>query len=146
MMPLTTVSKLPDWIMMCLLSIITFFSPVLVQMYFLFFLILVDLITGIWAAKKQNKKITIKKLLLTVNKTISYILLVCIGYIFDTVFIKEAFGAPYMINIFIMLLALNEFRSSVMNISKVLGYDIWNLVLNSLGKKKLEDVIKEKDE
>ena len=134
MEPLTSISKVPDWIFLTIAAIYTFISPMLYQLSFLLLFVILDLISGIWVAKQKKEKISYKKLFKTFTKLFGYSLITLVGYIFDYIFICAVFGHKYMFSIFMMLIALNEFRSIINNMSKILGYDIWNKVIKSINK------------
>lgn len=135
MAPLTTISSIPDWLFLCLSGIYLFFAPMFAQLLFLLLFIMVDAISGIMLSKKNNIDFSWKKFSITFTKIISYVLVTATGFIFDYIFIEKAFGQPFMFNIFMLLLCVNEFRSIINNFSKILGYDIWRLVLKAFNKK-----------
>lgn len=134
-MSLTTYSKIPDYIFFCLTAAFIYFKPMLVALGMLSVLVTIDLITGILLAKHNNISFSFKKALISLYKIAYYTLLCVAGFIIDKQFIEAVFGAPYMFNIFVLLLALNEFRSIVDNISIVMGIDIWRMVIKAFNKK-----------
>lgn len=136
MSPLTTLSNIPDWVFLGLMSIYSFFAPMFAQLLFLLLFVVIDMISGIMLAKKSDLPFSWRKFFMTFTKIISYTLITMTGYIFDYIFIEGAFGKAFMFDIFMLLLCLNEFRSIINNFSKILGYDIWTLVIKSFNKKK----------
>lgn len=135
MSPLTSLSVLPDWIFLLIMSVYAFFAPMFAQLLFLLLFVVIDMISGIMLAKKSDLPFSWRKFFMTFTKIISYTLITMTGYIFDYIFIEGAFGKAFMFDIFMLLLCLNEFRSIINNFSKILGYDIWRLVLKAFNKK-----------
>lgn len=52
-MTLNTASKFPDWIFFTAVSIYSFLMSLLYSLYFLWFLIAIDYIGGVWLSKKN---------------------------------------------------------------------------------------------
>jgi hypothetical protein len=71
---------LPLWV----LSILAVFAPEKAAISTAFILILCDLITGVWAAKKQGQAITSGGLKMTIYKIVFYELAICMGFLAQT--------------------------------------------------------------
>lgn len=135
-MSLTQYSKIPDFIFYLLIAIYNFFNPMMSQFLFLICLIGIDTISGLFLMRHQKICFSLTKFSAIFKKIFGYTIICFAGFIIDEVFIKATFGASFMFNIFIMLLALNEFKSLVDNCSKILGIDVWRLVIKAWNKDK----------
>jgi len=141
-MTLTSASKFPDWIFFTAVSIYSFLMPLLYSLYFLWFLIAIDYIGGVWLSKKNKKEIHwLKGFRTSISKMFAYTLISLAGYIIDIIFLKQALGQLVVFNIFMALLAIGEFRSIINNFGCILEIDIWNKVVKAFGKKGLSDLV-----
>lgn len=133
-MTLTTLSKVPDIIFFTLSALITFFSPMTEQYIFLLVIIVANTISGICLAGNRNESFSWAKLCMIFPKIGWYSLITIVGWIVDTIFVYKAFNHRYMFSIFILLLALTEFKSIADNVSSALGFDIWARVIKAFRK------------
>jgi hypothetical protein len=137
--------KTSDWLFMGMTAAYTFISPIIYQAGFLFILVLADFITAIWRIHACNEcKFHIYGIWTSIRKMIAYTLVLLCGYILDKVFIEAAFGMMMFYKIFILIIAVGEFRSIVRNISLILGIDIWTKVVSAFGKKTVHEIIRDK--
>lgn len=101
------------------------------------FLVVIDLITGIWAALKRKEKITSKKLSYTISKIILYTIALISGIAVHEVF--KVFSVTLIVNMIAAFLAITEFKSIAENISSILGIDFAGFI-KKLIRRKLNDV------
>lgn len=135
-MSLTQESKIPDFIFYIFNIVFLYFQPTYKQLLFLLIFVLIDTISGIMLSLHNGEKFRIKKLWITVRKLFSFSLITMVGYILDEAFIAPVFGGRYMFVIFMMFLALSEFKSIIDNFGKILKIDIWNIVVKAFKKDK----------
>lgn len=88
-------------------------------------LVVCDVVTGIWAARKRGELITSAKMARTVPKIILYPL----GILISELMVKTYFGdtpvvgsLTYMVALFISTV---EFQSNIENIGHITGMNIW---------------------
>lgn len=93
-------------------------------------LVMVDLITGIAAAKKRKEPIRSKGLRNSVKKTVWYFLAILTGHMMQSIFFKSL-EIDYYISSFI---ALIEFKSLLENIAELTGADVWTHIKNLMTK------------
>lgn len=135
-MSLTPYSKVPDFVFYFIIALYSFFNPMLAQYSLLLFLVIIDTVSGIFLARHKKIKFSWIKFSTILDKICGYTLICISGYILDIIFISKVFGEPFMFNIFMMLLALNEFKSLVDNCGIILGIDVWRMVIKSFNKNK----------
>lgn len=93
-------------------------------------LVMVDLVTGIAAAKKRKEKIRSQGLRNSVIKTVWYFLAILTGHMMQSIFFKSL-EIDYFISSFI---AVIEFKSLLENIAELTGADVWTHLKNLLTK------------
>lgn len=101
-------------------------------------LVLADLITGIWASKKEGKKITSSGIKKTVAKTLAYQSCIVIAFVIETWLISDM---P-IVKVVGGLIALTEGKSFFENINRITGVDFWSEILKRAGgelKSQMED-------
>lgn len=133
-MSLTPLSRVPDIIFFMITGLTTFFSPMVEQYVFLLIIILANTISGIGKSSFLGRSFSWKLFLRTFVKMGWFTLIVIVGWIVDAIFVFKAFGQMYMFSIFILLLALAEFKSIADNLSTILGFDIWRKVIGAFKK------------
>jgi FtsH-binding integral membrane protein len=71
---------LPAW----LIAMVAIFAPEKAAICTALVLILIDLVTGVWAAKKRGEAITSSGLKTTIYKIVFYELAICLGFLAQT--------------------------------------------------------------
>lgn len=121
-----------------LIPIITFlaafFTPLAPAMLATGALILMDMVTGIYAAYKMGEKITSRKLSLTIGKMTMYITAIIAAHICETYLLNEI----AFVKITCSVIALTEFKSLSENILKATGLNIWKAIKEAIQRKKIE--------
>lgn len=112
-----------------LMSLIAPVQPFLITISIL---VVCDMVTGIWAARKTGAPFTSSKLARTLPKIIFYPLSILISELMVFTYFQ---GTPvfesltYMVALFISTV---EFQSNIENIGRITGNNIWNHVKNWL--------------
>lgn len=99
-------------------------------------LIIIDMLTGIWRAKKSGEPITSNGFRRTLSKMAAYQLAIVTGFIME-----KYLGLDFIpiVKVIGGLIALTEGKSALENISAITGVDFWKALLEKLqGKKEIE--------
>ena len=103
-------------------GIVAFIIPVQHFIYITFFLVLVDLIVGVQAAKHRNEKIKSKGLANTVYKLMIYLLTILSSRGVSIVFAPEAMQQTMYLSYAVAgVICLREFKSILENAEEVTG-------------------------
>lgn len=102
-------------------------------------LVVVDLITGVWASMKRNEKITSNGIRRTISKTVAYMMAIICSFIMEQQFLK---GIP-VVQVVSGLIAITEFKSLLENLTSITGLDFWELIVNKVQGKKIQPTPKE---
>lgn len=103
-------------------------------MFAAFILIFIDLVLGVWRAKKVGEKITSKELRRSVNKICAYELAIISAFIVE----KYMLDFPVVHSV-TALIGLSEIKSIFENIHIITGIDFWQALTSKLqGKKEKE--------
>lgn len=94
-------------------------------------LVMIDLITGMAAAKKRKEHIHSRGLRRSIIKTVWYFLAILMGHMVQSIFFKSV-ELDYLISSYI---AIIEFKSLLENIGELTGADVWTYIRNVLPKK-----------
>lgn len=95
-------------------------------------LVMIDLFTGVAAAKKRKEKLRSKGLRDSVIKTVWYFMAILTTQMMKVVFFPT-FPIVYIISAYI---AVIEFKSLLENIGELTGTDLWNAVKEFMEKSK----------
>lgn len=93
------------------------------------FLLIIDMITGIWKALKIGEPITARKLGETVTKMVLYMFGIVCAYVIEH---NIAFEAIKVMLIFSTLISVREFKSIIENIERITGTKIWQFIVNQV--------------
>lgn len=116
-----------------------FLAPIKPVLFAVGFLVLVDLITGLYASHKRNEKITSNGIRRTITKTLAYMAAVICSHVMETVFLN---GIP-VVKVVGGLIAITEFQSLMENISSITKIDLWKAILEKLQGQKIIPELKE---
>ena len=92
------------------------------------FLVISDLVTGVWASRKRNEKITSSGFKKTVMKILAYQTAVIMAFVMETYLLQ---GVP-LIKVVAGLIAITEGKSLFENIHIITGIDFWKEALKKL--------------
>jgi hypothetical protein len=116
--------------------LVIFFAEIQAALFAIGFLILSDTFTGIWAAWKNEGKssVTSRKMGRVITKLILYPLAIIIAKV------AEQYLAPVIpwVEVTLGILAIVEVKSNFENISKILGFNLWDRVKKAIWKEKEE--------
>jgi len=121
-MKTTTVIFFSKYFAFCIAAIIAFFIPIHNILVGIGALIVADMITGIFAARKRGEKIHSKKMGATVTKTILYFLGIILAQIMQNLFLDP--GVESIVKATASIFAVIEFKSNLENISTATGIDL----------------------
>lgn len=130
-------NKILSYIHSIFAVVIAFFAPIHQLMFLTGVLLVIDFITGIWAAKKRGEPITSKAMKRSVNKFLAYQLLLITAFIIQDYFTVNL-GIPF-VKLCSSLLGLTELKSIAENLKFITGLDILKVLVG-----KVKDAIKEK--
>lgn len=105
-----------------------FFSPILAILFTTGALVLTDLFTGVFAAKKRGETIDSKKMSMSISKIIFYFVAIILSRLMEIVF----FPFIPIANITAGYIGLVEFKSNFENIATITGVDIWKALRNKI--------------
>lgn len=115
-----------------LVSAVAALAPIKPIMITVGILIISDLITGIWAARKRGEQVTSAALGRTVSKMVVYQTAVVTGFLLQRYLLADAMP---VVNIVGGIIGMVEFKSFVENANYIVGGDIMKEILKKLGSK-----------
>lgn len=133
-----------EWIYKTMLVAVAALSPIHSVMITVGILISMDLVTGLWAAYKKSEIITSAALRRTVSKFVIYQIAVISAFIVQKYMLADLMPAS---NIVAGVIGMVELKSVLENASKILGGDVFKLILEKLGSQndsKLKEIIESK--
>lgn len=134
------------WLQNLLLASVAALAPIHSVMIVAGILIFIDLITGIWAALKRNEPISSAALRRTVSKFFIYQIAIISAFIVQKFLLNDLIPAS---NLVAGVIGMVELKSVLENASKILGTDVFKLVLEKLGSsndEKLKELVKNIEE
>lgn len=139
-----TQEKLIIWLTQLITLIITFLAPLKGVVLSIFFLIIIDTVSGIYASFRQNIPITSKRARDIIGKISGYLLAIIASQIF-----QQSFGIKEidLVKIVSFIIASVEVKSILENTSKIVGWNLWIKIKSVLsGKKSLKDTLLEDED
>lgn len=125
----TVLLKIYSYLYPFSLAVFTFFAPIHTILVVVFFLLIIDLITGIIAARKRGEKITSAGLRRTMSKIMIYETAIVVGFL-----LQHLLGNILPIsNIVAAGFAVVEGTSLFENLNTISGKDIFRTVILKLG-------------
>jgi hypothetical protein len=119
-----------DWMYALALSAVAILLPIKPLLMAVGFLITMDTITGIWAAKKRGEKISSAKLRSTVSKAFIYQLCVISGFIVGKYIIDDILPVAKLVA---GAIATVELKSILENSNYILGVNVFDALKQKLG-------------
>ncbi len=93
------------------------------------FLLLLDYITGIWAAYKRGEVISAKKMGVTITKMMLYMIGIIAAYVVQH---NIAGDDIKVMMVFTTLISVREFKSIIENIETITGAKIWSYIVSQI--------------
>lgn len=119
-----------DWLTALFLSTLAILAPIKPLCLAVAFLILVDTVTGIWAAKKRGEQLKSSKLRSILTKMFVYQLCVISGFVLENYILDHLLPVAKLIA---GAAAVVEVKSILENSNFILGMDIFAEVKKRLG-------------
>ena len=114
------------------IAVMAALAPIKPVMITVGILIISDLITGLWAAKKRGETITSAALGRTVSKMVVYQTAVVTGFLLQKYLLADAIP---IVNIVGGIIGMVEFKSFIENANTIIEGDIFKEILKKLGSK-----------
>lgn len=127
-----------QWLAQILLATLAVLAPIKALLISVGFLIMADLVTGIWAAVKQKKPITSAAMRRTISKVVIYNLAVISGFLVESYMLEQLLPVSKIVA---SVIGLVELKSILENANKILGHDLFKSVVARLGSE--NDTLKE---
>lgn len=121
-----------DYVINVLLATLAILSPIKPLLISCGFLIVGDMITGVWAAKKRGEKINSASMRRTVSKFVIYQLAIISGFALETYMLDSFIPVSKLVG---SVIGMVEFKSLLENSSAIVGQDIIKMILEKLGSK-----------
>lgn len=124
-------------------ALVAILAPIKALIMTVFFLIIADLITGIWASLKRNEKIKSAVMRRTISKTVVYQLAVISGFLVEMYMLDSILPVSKIVA---SVIGLVELKSILENSNSILGYNLFKNVITKLGSEndQLKEEIAEK--
>lgn len=119
-----------EWLQKIALASLAALAPIHTVMISVGVLIMVDLVTGIWAAIKRGDKVSSAAMRRTVSKIIVYQSAVITGFLLETYLLSDLIPVSKLVA---GVIGLVEFKSILENGNHILGQDLFKSVLSKLG-------------
>lgn len=113
-----------------LISVLAVFAPIKALLISVGFLVVSDMITGIWAAKKRKDTIKSAEMRRTISKMLVYQIAVISAFVLQKFLLDNIIPVS---NIVAGVIGMVEFQSILENSSTIAGQDIKKLILKKLG-------------
>ena len=105
-------------------------APIQMVMVTVGFLILVDLVTGMWAALKRKERLSSAAMRRTISKMFVYQMSVIGGFLLETYILN---GSIPVSKIVAGVIGMVEFKSILENSNVIIGDDVFSMILKKLG-------------
>lgn len=128
----TLINSIQDWGLNVAIVTLALLAPIHSMMMAAGALIVADMITGIWAAKKRQEEIKSAGFRRTINKMLTFQIAIITGFIAE----KWLLGGLLPIsNIVAGVIGLTEIKSIIENLDTVYGSSIFQEILKKLQSK-----------
>ena len=119
-----------EWMLKIAIAACAALAPIQVVMITIGILIMLDLITGIWAAKKRGQQISSAAMRRTISKIFIYQMSVISGFLLETYLLG---GSIPVSKIVTGVIGMVEFKSILENSNYIVGGDVFKMILQKLG-------------
>jgi sugar phosphate permease len=126
--------NMKEWLGKLALVIITILSPIYGVLISVGFLVLADMVTGVWAAIKRGEKFSSAKLRNTVSKFLIYNIAVISGFLVETYLMENLVPVTKIIA---GVIGIVELKSVLENGNAITGTDLFKEVVARLGSSNL---------
>lgn len=116
-------------------ALLAVLAPIKAIMLAALALIVIDLITGLWRAKKTGENITSSGIRRTITKIVAYELALIAGLIMEQYLLG---GSMPVIKLVAGLIAMTEGKSVLENLSEITGVDLVKAVMDKIQGSKPE--------
>lgn len=120
------------WLKAIAISAFAILAPVHAVMATAMALVIIDMILGIWAAKKRGEPITSAALRRTVSKSMIYEIGIIVAFLAEHYMLD---GALPLIKLAGAAIAMVEVKSSIENLNEINGSPIFASIITALGSK-----------
>lgn len=114
-----------------LLAVVGVFAPIKAALIVVICLVIVDLVTGIVAARKRGEPITSSGIKRTVGKVLLYELAICLAFLCQQYLTGDLFPASKLVT---ALVGMTELASVLENLDTIMGTSMFKVILNKLVK------------
>jgi phage-related holin len=115
---------------------LAYFAPIAPMVHAVLIMVMIDLVTGVWAASTRSEAICSNGFRRTVRKLIGYTILIIAGHIVDVTLLS---GGLNLASIFAAYIGLTELQSIRENIACITGNDvlqeIWQVLKDKIKSK-----------
>lgn len=122
-------SKIGKFLEPILIVLIALFAPIKSTILTAFAMVVLDLITGVWAAKVRKDPITSNGLKRTLIKLFIYETAICLAFIAETYLILDLFPVAKIVSSFV---GVTELKSIYENLNEIGGGDLLKAVISKL--------------
>jgi phage-related holin len=138
----TFLSALTDSLMKFLSMLVLILMPIHSTLIAISVLVVADLITGLWAAKREKQPITSSGLKKTIAKTLAYQTTIIVAFVMETYLLSDI---P-VVKVIAGLIAVTEGKSFLENMHRITGIDFWSEILKKIHDNTAKTLPEEKKE
>jgi membrane glycosyltransferase len=128
-----------EWLKKIALVCTAALAPIKMMLIAVGLLVIFDLVTGMWAARRRGETLKSSAMRRTISKMLIYQLTVISGFLLETYLLD---GLIPVAKLVAGVIGMVEFKSILENASTIAGEDIVNLVMSKLGSDNDPKVIK----
>lgn len=111
-------------------AIVTVLAPIHAIMVVVFFLIMTDLIFGIWAAVKRGERITSSAMRRTISKILVYETVLIAAFVFEFFLLG---GTLFVVKLTAAIIGAVEMKSLLESANDITGTNIFKEVIKKIG-------------
>lgn len=121
-----------EWLIKGLIVTLAVFSPITPLLIACGALIIIDTITGMFAARKRKERITSAEMRRAISKMVVYQLAIISAFILETYILDNALPVSKIVS---GVIGMVEFKSIMENASTIAGKNLLKMMMKSLGSK-----------
>lgn len=119
-----------EWLMAILLSCVAVLAPIKAVLVTVGILILADMFTGMYAAKKRGEELSSAAMRRTLSKMLVYQGVVILGYLLEANLMDHLMPVAKIVA---SAIGMVEFKSILENSNSIVGTNIFKAVISKLG-------------
>lgn len=123
-------STIKSIVIQVIASMIAILAPIHALMFSVGFLIIADLVTGIWASIKLKRKIKSSVMRRSVSKILVYQLAIISGFLVEQYMLDSYLPVSKIVA---SVIGLVELKSILENANNILGYPLFKSIVSKLG-------------